>query len=169
LTLGLLRDEHRALTLSFLYQLFCRLLQLIRLIGRTDTDLAIEVVVLRHEVAILTDVRSTVQCSWTAEGPTHRWATAMLADHRPPDLSDLDCPMAVPIVSDRGAPDVREPSGALLASTCALRPDEPGDARVAAPMSSLASAAAASRPRQRPIAGKQHDQRPRGVETSRGH
>jgi len=40
-------------TLSFLYRAFCRVLQLIRLTGRRDTDLAIEVVILRHEVAIL--------------------------------------------------------------------------------------------------------------------
>ena len=41
------------MTLSFLYWAFCRILQLIRLIGRSDTDLAIEVVMLRHEVAVL--------------------------------------------------------------------------------------------------------------------
>ena len=41
------------MTLSFLYRAFCRVLQLIRLICRSDTDLAIEVVVLRHEVAVL--------------------------------------------------------------------------------------------------------------------
>jgi len=40
-------------TLSFLYRAYWRVLQLIRLIGRRDTDLAIEVVVLRHEVALL--------------------------------------------------------------------------------------------------------------------
>jgi len=39
--------------LSFLYRAFCRVLQLIRLIGRSGTDLAIEVVMLRHEVAVL--------------------------------------------------------------------------------------------------------------------
>jgi hypothetical protein len=31
----------------------CRVLQLIRLIGRKDTDLAIEIIMLRHEVAVL--------------------------------------------------------------------------------------------------------------------
>ena len=41
------------MTLSFLYRAFCRVLQLIRLISRRDTDLAIEVVILRHEVAVL--------------------------------------------------------------------------------------------------------------------
>ena len=41
------------MTLSFLYRAFCRVLQFIRLIGRSDTDLAIEVVMLRHEVAVL--------------------------------------------------------------------------------------------------------------------
>ena len=41
------------MTLSFLYRAFRRVLQLIRLISRSDTDLAIEVVVLRHEVAVL--------------------------------------------------------------------------------------------------------------------
>jgi len=39
--------------LSFLYRAFCRVLQLIRLIGRSGTDLAIEVVMLRHELAVL--------------------------------------------------------------------------------------------------------------------
>ena len=41
------------MALSFLYRAFCRVLQLVRLIGRRDTDLAIEVVLLRHEVAVL--------------------------------------------------------------------------------------------------------------------
>ena len=41
------------MTLSFLYRAFCRVLQLIRLVGRSDTELAIEVVMLRHEVAVL--------------------------------------------------------------------------------------------------------------------
>ena len=53
LTPGLRRGEHPAVTLSFLYRAFCRVLQLIRLICRSDTDLAIEVVMLRHEVAVL--------------------------------------------------------------------------------------------------------------------
>jgi RNA-directed DNA polymerase len=46
------RGEHPAVTLSFLYRAFWRVLQLIRLVARKDTDLAIEVVVLRHEVAV---------------------------------------------------------------------------------------------------------------------
>ena len=46
-------SEHPAVTLSFLYRAFCRALQLIRLIYRGDTDLAVEVVMLRHEVAVL--------------------------------------------------------------------------------------------------------------------
>ncbi|MHB1510036.1 MAG: integrase [Acidimicrobiales bacterium] len=41
------------MTLSFLYQAFWRVLQLIRLIARKKTNVAIEVVVLRHEVAVL--------------------------------------------------------------------------------------------------------------------
>ncbi|WP_334173653.1 integrase core domain-containing protein [Sinomonas sp.] len=41
------------MTLSFLYLAFCRALQLIRLVGRSDTDLAVEIVMLRHEVAVL--------------------------------------------------------------------------------------------------------------------
>ncbi len=41
------------MTFSLLYRAFCRLLQLIRLIGRSDTNIAIEVVMLRHEVAVL--------------------------------------------------------------------------------------------------------------------
>jgi hypothetical protein len=53
LTVGAGRGEHPSVILSFLYRAFCRVLQLIRLIGRSDMDLAIEVVVLRHEVAVL--------------------------------------------------------------------------------------------------------------------
>jgi putative transposase len=53
LTAGAGRSEHPVVTLSFLYRAFCRVLQLIRLTGRRDIDLAIEVVVLRHEVAVL--------------------------------------------------------------------------------------------------------------------
>ena len=41
------------MALSFLYRAFCRVLQLIRLVCRKDTDLAIEIVMLRHEVAVL--------------------------------------------------------------------------------------------------------------------
>jgi putative transposase len=41
------------MTLSFLYLAFCRALQLIRLVGRSDTDLAVEIVMLRHEVTVL--------------------------------------------------------------------------------------------------------------------
>ncbi len=41
------------MTLSFLYRALCRLLQLIRLLCRSHTDLSIEVVMLRHEVAVL--------------------------------------------------------------------------------------------------------------------
>ncbi len=41
------------MALSFLYRAFCRLLQLIRLSCRKEADLAIEIVMLRHEVAVL--------------------------------------------------------------------------------------------------------------------
>ena len=41
------------MAVSFRHQAFCRVLQLVRRISRRDTDLAIEVVVLRHEVAVL--------------------------------------------------------------------------------------------------------------------
>lgn len=41
------------MSFSFLYRAFCRVLQLVRMSCRTDTDLAIEVVMLRHEVAVL--------------------------------------------------------------------------------------------------------------------
>ncbi len=53
LTPGLPRGEHPPVTFSFLYRAFCRVLQLVRLARRRDTDLAIEVVMLRHEVAVL--------------------------------------------------------------------------------------------------------------------
>ncbi|MDA8356803.1 MAG: hypothetical protein M0Z95_11070 [Actinomycetota bacterium] len=41
------------MTLSFLCRPLCRVLRLVRLICRSDTDLAVEVVMLRHEVAVL--------------------------------------------------------------------------------------------------------------------
>jgi len=47
------RGEHPAVTLLFVYRAYWRVIQLIRLIARKDTNLAIEVVVLRHEVAVL--------------------------------------------------------------------------------------------------------------------
>ncbi len=53
LTAGLPGGEDPAVTLSFAYRAFRRVLQLIRFIGRADTDLAVEVVMLRHEVAVL--------------------------------------------------------------------------------------------------------------------
>jgi putative transposase len=53
-TLTLLRfGQHPAMSLSFLYRAFCRILQLIRLTCRSETELAVEVVMLRHEVAVL--------------------------------------------------------------------------------------------------------------------
>jgi len=50
---GVGRREHPAVTLSFLYRAFCRGLQLVPLTCRSATELAIEVVMLRHEVAVL--------------------------------------------------------------------------------------------------------------------
>ena len=47
------RGDDPAVTLSFLYRAFCSALQVIRLVVRSDSDLAIEVVMLRHEVAVL--------------------------------------------------------------------------------------------------------------------
>ena len=41
------------MALSFLYLAFLRTIQILRLQRSDDTDLAIEVVVLRHEVAVL--------------------------------------------------------------------------------------------------------------------
>ena len=46
-------SEHPAVTLSFLYRAFCRVLQLIRLISRGNVDLAVEVVMLRQEIVVL--------------------------------------------------------------------------------------------------------------------
>lgn len=53
LTSSVRRDQHPAVALSFLYRALCRVLQLIRLICRRDTDLASELIMLRHEVAVL--------------------------------------------------------------------------------------------------------------------
>jgi len=61
-------------TFSFRYRAFCRVLQLIRLISRRDTDLAVEVVMLRHEVAVLRR-----QVHRAALEPTNRAVLAGLA------------------------------------------------------------------------------------------
>jgi len=53
------------MALSFLYRSFCRVLQLVRLTRRRDIDLAVEVVMLRHEVAVLRRLK----------GPTRRSPT----------------------------------------------------------------------------------------------
>jgi hypothetical protein len=45
--------EHPETALSFFYRAFCRVLQLIQFADRGDTDLAIEVVMLRDKVAVL--------------------------------------------------------------------------------------------------------------------
>ena len=47
------RQASVAMTFSFLYRAFCRVLELIRTVSRKDMDLAVEVVMLRHEVAVL--------------------------------------------------------------------------------------------------------------------
>jgi hypothetical protein len=49
------------MALSFLYRAFCSILQLIRFFRPKDADLAIEVVILGHEVTVLRR-RSTAQC-----------------------------------------------------------------------------------------------------------
>ncbi len=48
---GLSCGERPAVNLSFLYRAFFRILPVIRLVGRSDTDLAIEVVLMGHGVA----------------------------------------------------------------------------------------------------------------------
>jgi putative transposase len=53
LTLGVPSGEHPEMILSFLYRAFCSVLQLTKLACRGDTDLAVEVVMLRHEVTVL--------------------------------------------------------------------------------------------------------------------
>jgi hypothetical protein len=46
-------SDHPAVTLSFPYRAFCRVFQLIRFSSRKDMDLAIEVVMLCHELSLL--------------------------------------------------------------------------------------------------------------------
>jgi hypothetical protein len=53
LTAGAGPGEHRPIVFSFLSRAFRRVLRLVRLIYRSDTDLATEVVILRHEVVVL--------------------------------------------------------------------------------------------------------------------
>ena len=47
------RRRNWAMALSFLYLAFIRILQLVRLEPARHNDLAVEVVMLRHEVAVL--------------------------------------------------------------------------------------------------------------------
>ena len=47
------RRQDLAMSLSFLYLAFVRILQLVRLFGRDNGELAVEVVMLRHEVEVL--------------------------------------------------------------------------------------------------------------------
>ena len=97
LTPGLPRGEHPAVTLSFLYRAFCRVLQLIRLIGRSDTDLAIEVVMLRHEVAVLRR-----QVHRPALQPADRAVLAGLACLPPADVSDASSSSRQPCCAGTG-------------------------------------------------------------------
>ena len=69
---------------SFLYWAFCRVLQLIRLIGRSDTDLAIEVVMLRHEVAVLRRQIMTGAAACRLGGPRRLGATRSPSASRKP-------------------------------------------------------------------------------------
>jgi putative transposase len=55
------------MVLSFLYRAFCRLLQVLRLISRSSTEFAIEVVLLHYEVAVLRR-----QVRWPALQPADR-------------------------------------------------------------------------------------------------
>lgn len=71
------------MALSFLYRAFYRVLQRIRLMRRADTDLAIELVMLRHEVAVL---RRQVQRP--ALEPSDRALLAGLARLPPASASD---------------------------------------------------------------------------------
>jgi len=78
------------MTFSLLYQAVCRVLQLIRLAGRSDTDLAIEVVMLGHEVAV-----PRRQVHRPALEPTDRAVLAGLArllPRHPPDASSCSRP-----------------------------------------------------------------------------
>jgi len=83
LTPGSRRGEHPAVILSFLYRAFCRVLQLIRLIFRSNTEIAIEVVMLRHEVTVLRR-----QVHRPALEPADRAVLAGLARLLPATVSD---------------------------------------------------------------------------------
>src|SRR5664279_5707965 len=114
------------MVLSFLYRVFVRVLQLIRLARRAETDLAIEVVILRHEVAVL---RRQVQRP--ALQPADRAILAGLHDCSPAGVSNgsssarRPCcagtatwsPSAGPIHTDVPAVPP-SPLGPLLSSFC---------------------------------------------------
>jgi putative transposase len=71
------------MVLSFLYLAFVRMVQLVRLSCRAQDDLAIEVVMLRHEVAVLRR-----QVDRPALRPPGRALLAGLSRHRGDDRPD---------------------------------------------------------------------------------
>ncbi len=85
MTAGGGRREHPAATLSFLYRAYCRVLKLVRLIGRRDANLAIEVVILLHEVAVLRR-----QVHHPALEPADRAVMAAAARRSPVELARFD-------------------------------------------------------------------------------
>ena len=60
------------MTLSFLYLAFVRILQLFKLLRAENSDLAIEVVMLRHELAVLRRQVTLWVPKTSSEVPTQR-------------------------------------------------------------------------------------------------
>jgi hypothetical protein len=104
-------------TLSFLYRAFCRALQLIRLSFRIDTDLAIEVILLRHEVAVL---RRRVHRP--ALKPADRAVLAGLARMPPPPRAAVPLRFPVALAAGCPAPGVRCSRAARAAFAFRLAP-----------------------------------------------
>ena len=99
------------MALTFLYRAFCRILELIRLSCREDTDLAIEVVMLRHEVGVLRRqiqltaasrplLQLEVDGSRSEPPGTGREATQVTATNRPASRPELFCRSDVGIFVD---------------------------------------------------------------------
>jgi hypothetical protein len=71
--------------LSFLYIVFVRLLQLLRLSRRGQQDLVVEVVMLRHEVSVLR--RQVARPVWVPfTHPTRSGRKLVLVNEAPEDL-----------------------------------------------------------------------------------
>lgn len=82
------------MVLSFLYLAFVRVVQLVRLSCRAQDDLAIEIVILRHDHQSRPRSHSTNRCPCRADPRVPacclNWGDGVLDTHRVPVVSEID-------------------------------------------------------------------------------